>query len=112
MDVTYLCWEGRALECLPDVNTGLYPNGAGDNLACLEAGNPEEAQTSWGMDNGLLGETQMTFNDKYPHCLPSTAIDIGTAPTEVTDMVAWLTYYEAADTPVMYLFGYWDDTSS
>lgn len=114
MDVTYLCWEGRAVQCLPDVSTGLYTNADASGLACIDGGDPEANTAGWEMEsNGLLGEPQLSFSDKYPHCLPSTPVPTdGSASAEVTAMVEWLTYFEAADTPVMYLFGYWDDSSS
>lgn len=93
--VTYLCWEGRAVECMPDSGTGFYANSTGDGLACIDAGDPETAPTMWSMADGLVGEVQESFADKFPHCLPNTGFDPSTASAEMLAMVDMLTYVEA-----------------
>lgn len=108
--VMYLCWEGRAVSCNPDATTGFYLNDAGDNLTCIEAGDPETAPDSWTLEEGMIGEVQESFADKFPHCLPNTEFDSSTATSEMLAMVEMLTYKEIQEEPALYMYGYYDET--
>lgn len=78
---TYLCWEGRALECQPD-GGGVYSGTTGIEWKCVEDGDPTTNPDGWSPLPGVLGETMETFSDKYPHCLPSTEVDYASASAE------------------------------
>jgi len=79
---TYLCWEGRALECQPDSGSGMYTGTTGYEWACIEGGDPSMNPDGWVPLAGVLGETMETFSDKYPHCLPATEVDYAGASPE------------------------------
>merc|ERR1711959_469917 len=81
----------------------------GDNIACIEGGDPSVNPDGWWIVDGAIGEEVESFNEKYPHCLPNTELVYETATTDEQMMMDILSFYENADVSVKYLYGYYDE---
>lgn len=106
-DVTYLCWEGRAVEC---ADTTVVSG----EMACVTGGDPATNSSGWIMKENATAEEQQPFSTKYPHCLPGTQIpdDVSGEAQPIQDMVAALKFIEAQEAPLVWMIGEVDPNDS
>jgi len=110
--VTYLCWEGRVLQCGFDPTSGMMElSGDGLSLACIEGGDPSTNPDGWTIIDGMLAEEIEDFSTRFPHCLPNTEMDYASASADEQALIDSLTYYELAETSLMYAACWYNDAT-
>lgn len=108
--VTYLCHEGRALECQPDpAPTNAeepYMNAAADNYYCIEQGYDPgnmSTMTGWAIVEGVLGEEQVTFEAENPDCLPNTPVAVVPTDGALGELYSYLKTVAAGAKNIQYI---------